>query len=279
MKGRIFKNKEGARRRGVHLIPNILTTGNLFSGLAAMGVCVPWSLGSGGNCDPDCDGLRRPGRHVARLTNSTSEFGVEYDSLSDLISFGLAPGFLIYAWALKSPGMLGAAIMFAYVACGALRLARFNVMASSAESRFFTGLPIPAAAGFIVTFYIFDTHISHLPASVLPSVVIALSLLMGFLMVSTVKYRSVKQLKFAGHNHFMYLVWAVLILVSVMAYPELMLFVICLAYVSSGLLEKGLERCHRTNDAGDAGSGARVDGVKGLIAWINGKEKAEALFF
>ena len=129
--------------------------------------------------------------------------------------------------------------MFAYVACGALRLARFNVMAGSGESRFFTGLPIPAAAGFIATFYIFNAHIGHLPESVLPSVVIALSLLMGFLMVSTVKYRSVKQLKFAGQNHFMHLVWAVLILVSVMAYPQLMLFVICLVYVSSGLLEKG----------------------------------------
>ena len=238
MKGRIFKNKEGARRRGVHLIPNILTTGNLFSGLAAMVFVYHGRLDAAAIAILIAMVFDVLDGTSARLTNSTSEFGVEYDSLSDLISFGLAPGFLIYAWALKSPGMLGAAIMFAYVACGALRLARFNVMASSAESRFFTGLPIPAAAGFIVTFYIFDTHISHLPASVLPSVVIALSLLMAFLMVSTVKYRSVKQLKFAGHNHFMYLVWAVLILVSVMAYPELMLFVICLAYVSSGLLEK-----------------------------------------
>ena len=222
MKGRIFKNKEGNRRRGVQLIPNILTTGNLFSGLAA--VVLVFDV---------LDGTS------ARLTDSTSEFGVEYDSLSDLVSFGLAPGFLIYAWVLESPGMLGAAIMFAYVACGALRLARFNVMAGSGEGRFFTGLPIPAAAGFIATFYIFNAHIGHLPDSILPSVVIALSLLMGFLMVSTVKYRSVKQLKFAGQNHFMHLVWAVLILVSVMAYPQLMLFVICLVYVSSGLLEKG----------------------------------------
>ena len=238
MKGRIFKNKEGKRRRGVHLIPNILTTGNLFSGLAAVVFVFHERFESAAIAILIAMIFDVLDGTSARLTDSTSEFGVEYDSLSDLISFGLAPGFLIYAWALESPGMLGAAVMFAYVACGALRLARFNVMGSSGDSRFFTGLPIPAAAGFISTFYIFDKHISHFSDAALPYVVIALSLLMSFLMVSTVKYRSVKQLKFQGHHHFMYLVWAVLILVSVMAYPQLMLFMICLGYAASGLLEK-----------------------------------------
>ena len=239
MRGRIFNNREGKRRRGVHLIPNVLTTGNLFSGLAAVVLVFHDRLETAAIAILIAMVFDVLDGTSARLTDSTSEFGVEYDSLSDLVSFGLAPGFLIYVWLLESPGLLGAAIMFAYVACGALRLARFNVMAGSGDSRFFTGLPIPAAAGFIATFYIFNTHIGHLPESVMPPVVMALSLLMAFLMVSTVRYRSVKQLKFAGHNHFMYLVWAVLILVSVMAYPQLMLFVICLAYVSSGLLEKG----------------------------------------
>ena len=100
-------------------------------------------------------------------------------------------------------------------------------------------LTIPAAAGLISTFYIFDKHIGQLSEAILSSVVIAVSLLMSFLMVSTVKYRSVKHLKFQGHHHFMYLVWAVLILVSVMAYPQLMLFMICLGYAMSGLVEKG----------------------------------------
>lgn len=240
MKGRILQNKEGKRRRGVHLIPNILTTGNLFSGLAAVVLVFHGRLEAAAIAILIAMVFDVLDGTSARLTDSTSEFGVEYDSLSDLISFGLAPGFLIYAWALKSPGMLGAAIMFAYVACGALRLARFNVIvANSGDHRFFTGLPIPAAAGLIATFYIFNKHIGHLPDDVLPSVVIALSLLMAFLMVSTVTYRSVKQLNFEGQHHFMYLVWAVLILVSVMAYPQLMLFLICLGYVSSGLLEKG----------------------------------------
>ncbi len=240
MKGRILNNREGKRRRGVHLIPNILTTGNLFSGLAAVVLVFHGRLEAAAIAILIAMVFDVLDGTSARLTDSTSEFGVEYDSLSDLVSFGLAPGFLIYAWALKSPGMLGAAIMFAYVACGALRLARFNVIvASSGDSRFFTGLPIPAAAGFLSSFYIFNKHIGHLSEDVLPLVVIALSLLMAFLMVSTLKYRSVKQLKFEGHHHFMYLVWTVLILVSVMAYPQLMLFLICLGYVSSGLLEKG----------------------------------------
>ncbi|MCZ6801033.1 MAG: CDP-diacylglycerol--serine O-phosphatidyltransferase [Nitrospirae bacterium] len=226
------------RRRGVHLIPNLLTTGNLFSGLAAVvfifherfeaaAIAILIAL-----VFDTLDGTS------ARVLNSTSEFGVEYDSLSDLISFGLAPGLLIYAWALKSPGMLGAAVMFAYVACGALRLARFNVMGSTGDNKFFTGLPIPAAAGVIATLYIFDKRILDMAPTMKSVVVLVVSLMLSFLMVSTLKYWSLKGLKFQGHNHFMYLVWAVLVLVSVIAYPQLMLFVIFGGYALSGIAEK-----------------------------------------
>ncbi len=240
MKGRILQNKEGQRRRGVHLIPNILTTGNLFSGLASVVLVFHGRFEMAAIAILIAMVFDVLDGTSARLTDSTSAFGVEYDSLSDLISFGLAPGILMYAWALGSPGMLGAAVMFAYVACGALRLARFNVTTGShVDSRFFTGLPIPAAAGVIATFCIFDTHLARLPENVLPFAVIVLSLALSFLMVSTVKYRSVKQLKFHGHHHFMYLVWTVLTLVSVIAYPQLMLFLACLGYAGSGVLEKG----------------------------------------
>ena len=239
MKGRILQNKEGQRRRGVQLIPNILTTGNLFSGLASVVLVLHGRFEMAAMAILIAMVFDVLDGTSARLTDSTSAFGVEYDSLSDLISFGLAPGVLIYAWALGSPGMLGAAVMFAYVACGALRLARFNVIAGShGETRFFTGLPIPAAAGLIATFCIFDTHIARLSEGVRPSVVIALSLALSFLMVSTVKYRSVKQMQFRGHHHFLYLVWTVLTLVSVIAYPQLMLFVACLGYACSGVCEK-----------------------------------------
>lgn len=242
MRGSFLKSsrddKEFRRRRGVHLIPNLLTTGNLFSGLAsvvfvfherfeaaAIAILVAMVFDT-------LDGAS------ARLMNSTSEFGVEYDSLADLISFGLAPGLLVYAWALKSPGMLGAAVMFAYVACGALRLARFNVMGSNGDSKYFTGLPIPAAAGLIATLLIFDNRLLGMEPTVRPIVALIVTFSLSFLMVSTVKYRSLKQLKFQGQHHFMYLVWGVLVLVSMVAYPQLMLFVVSSGYALSGLIEK-----------------------------------------
>ena len=109
MKSQIFKNKDGKRRRGVHLIPNILTTGNLFSGLAAVVFVFHGKFEAAAIAILIAMIFDVLDGTSARLTDSTSEFGVEYDSLSDLISFGLAPGFLIYAWALKSPGMLSAA--------------------------------------------------------------------------------------------------------------------------------------------------------------------------
>ncbi len=240
VKRRIFQNKDGRRRRGVHLIPNILTTGNLFSGLASVVLVLHGRFDMAAVAILAAMVFDVLDGTSARLTGSASTFGVEYDSLSDVISFGLAPGVLLYTWALGSPGMLGAAVMFAYVACGALRLARFNVIAGSyGDTRFFTGLPIPAAAGVMATFCIFDTHVAHLSESVRPSVVMALSLTLSFLMVSTVKYRSMKQLTFRGHHHFMYLVWTVLTLVSVIAYPQLMLFVACAGYACSGVVETG----------------------------------------
>ena len=169
---------------------------------------------------------------------STSHFGLQYDSLGDLVSFGVAPGLLIYAWALNTPSMLGAAILFAFVACGALRLARYNVSASLNDGKPFTGLPIPGAAGVIGTLVIFDHHVVDLGEAVRPIVGIVLSLVLAFLMVSTIKYRSVKELKFRESHHFNYLVYAILILMAVLAYPQLMLFAVFVAYTLSGLIEQ-----------------------------------------
>jgi CDP-diacylglycerol--serine O-phosphatidyltransferase len=237
--------KDGKRKRGVYLIPNLLTTGNLFSGLysilavfsanyvaAAIAILVAVIFDM-------LDGKS------ARWTNSTSQFGVEYDSLADLVSFGVAPGLLIYSWALSSHGMLGSAVMFAFVACGALRLARYNVMASAAEGKFFTGLPIPAAASVVATLVVFDHHILRLGAEVKPLLILIMTLTLAFLMVSTVKYRSFKDLKFRDGHHFNYLVWAILALMLVIAWPQLMLFVVFAAYALSGPCEKAVSLCAR----------------------------------
>ena len=132
----------------------------------------------------------------ARLTNSTSHFGLEYDSLSDVVSFGVAPGLLIYSWALSGQGTFGVAVMFAYVAMGAVRLARFNSTAAVSDGKYFTGLAIPAAAGVVASLVIFDHYSVRIGTEVKPLIVLIITLTLSFLMVSTIKYRSFKDMKF-----------------------------------------------------------------------------------
>jgi CDP-diacylglycerol--serine O-phosphatidyltransferase len=229
------------RRRAVYLIPNLLTTGNLFSGLyavlsvfhgnylaAAIAIMIALIFDM-------LDGKS------ARWTNSTSQFGVEYDSLADLVAFGVAPGLLMYGWALSVYDMLGPAVMFAFVACGALRLARFNVMTATSESKYFTGLPIPAAASVVATLVIFDREVAQLGLAGKPVAVLALTMALAFLMVSTIKYRSFKDLKFSGRAHFDNLVLAILLIMLVIAWPQVMLFVVFACYAVSGPIEKGVQ--------------------------------------
>jgi CDP-diacylglycerol--serine O-phosphatidyltransferase len=239
MRGAILK--EPKRRRAVYLIPNLLTTGNLFSGLfailavfkghylaAAVAIMVALIFDM-------LDGKS------ARWTNSTSQFGVEYDSLADLVAFGVAPGLLMYGWALSVYDMLGPAVMFAFVACGALRLARFNVMTATSESKYFTGLPIPAAASVVATLVIFDREVAQLGLAEKPIAVLVLTLSLAFLMVSTIKYRSFKDLKFSGRAHFDNLVLAILVLMLVVSWPQVMLFVLFACYAVSGPVEKVIQ--------------------------------------
>jgi CDP-diacylglycerol--serine O-phosphatidyltransferase len=236
MRGTLLK--EPKRRRAVYLIPNLLTTGNLFSGLfailavykghyvaAAVAILIALIFDM-------LDGKS------ARWTNSTSQFGVEYDSLADLVAFGVAPGLLMYGWALSIYDMLGPAVMFAFVACGALRLARFNVMTATSESKYFTGLPIPAAASVVATLVIFDREVVQVGLTEKPVLVLVLTLALAFLMVSTIKYRSFKDLKFSGRAHFDNLVLAILILMLVISWPQVMLFVVFACYALSGPIER-----------------------------------------
>jgi CDP-diacylglycerol---serine O-phosphatidyltransferase len=242
MKSTGFKSsfgKDGKRRKAaMHLIPNLFTTGNLFCGVyailsvfnanymaAAIAILVALIFDV-------LDGKS------ARLTNSTSQFGLEYDSLSDVVSFGVAPGFLIYSWALSGQGTFGVAVMFAYVAMGAVRLARFNSTVALSDGKYFTGLAIPAAAGVIASMVVFDHHIVRMGAEVKPIFVLIITLTLSFLMVSTIKYRSFKELKFKGHRQITYLVWGILTLMMVAAWPEVMLFVIFAGYALMGPVER-----------------------------------------
>ena len=232
--------KEPKRRRAVYLIPNLLTTGNLFSGLFAILAVFKGHYVAAAVAILIALVFDMLDGKSARWTNSTSQFGVEYDSLADLVAFGVAPGLLMYGWALSAYDMLGPAVMFAFVACGALRLARFNVMTATSESKYFTGLPIPAAASVVATLVIFDHHVGLLGIAGQPVPALVLTLTLAFLMVSTIKYRSFKDLKFSGRAHFDNLVLAILMLMLVIAWPQVMLFVVFACYAVSGPIEKGV---------------------------------------
>jgi CDP-diacylglycerol--serine O-phosphatidyltransferase len=222
------------RKKGVYLIPNLFTTGNLFSGfyavisvfnadylLAAYAILAATVFDS-------LDGK------VARLANATSRFGTEYDSLADLISFGLAPGLLIYSWALHSYNRLGWIAAFLFVVCGALRLARFNVQSSVQDPRYFNGLPIPAAAITVAMMVIVDNHILRLGSEVKPILILIMTYSLAFLMVSTIKYRSFKDINLKSRRSFQYLVWAVLIFGLIALEPVIMLFLVIVLYALSG---------------------------------------------
>lgn len=231
--------RERANKKiGVFIIPSLLTTANLFCGFysiietlksdyttAAVVILIAMLFDS-------FDGK------IARLTNSTSRFGVEYDSLSDIVSFGVAPGLLIYTWALNDYGKIGWLAVFLFVACGAMRLARFNTQASSTEMKYFTGLPIPSAAGLIATTVIFDYHILGMGKEVRPIVILLMTYILAYLMVSTIRYRSFKDIHLGERKPLSSLITVVLILVVIVAEPQIMLFILFSLYASSGPVER-----------------------------------------
>ena len=169
---------------------------------------------------------------VARMTNTESKFGMEFDSLSDLISFGVAPAILMYMWILPNQGRVGWLTAFVFVICGALRLARFNVTECT-DSRFFTGLPIPAAALFSVTWFLFcsKTGFDGKSAGI---VSIIFLYIISFLMVSNVKYPCFKKTDKEQKIPFNILVSIILTIVLIAAEPQITLFVIAFCYLISG---------------------------------------------
>lgn len=222
------------RRRGIFLLPNLLTTAALFSGFYAI------IAGMGGDFVNAAvaiiaagifDGL--DGR-VARLTNTTSAFGVQYDSLSDMVSFGLAPALVMFSWGLQPIGKYGWAVAFAFSACAALRLARFNTEAASADKRYFTGLASPAAAGLIATTVWVGYQVEI--GIELSALVGVGTLIIALLMVSNIRYYSFKGIDFRGRVPFWVILAVVLLFVVIAANPDLVLLIIGIAYASSGPL-------------------------------------------
>ncbi len=242
-------------RKGVYVLPNLITSGSLFAGfysivqshfgryeLAAFAIVAGVVL----------DGL--DGR-VARMTHTTTKFGVEYDSLADLVTFGVAPAFLVYGWALSPFDRWGWLAAFLYLVCGALRLARFNVQVNTVEKGKFNGLPIPAAATFVASCILFVTHLQQVDVdgggarsdilgwlsgvssamdAYRPFVVLITIYILALLMVSTVKFNSFKDLNPFLKRPFNTLVVFIFAMLLLFSEPQIMIFLAIAGYVVSG---------------------------------------------
>ena len=233
---------EEKRKRSVPFLPNFITTMSLFCGFysimfslkrdfhwAAILILIAGFI----------DGL--DGR-VARMTGTTSEFGKQYDSLSDVIAFGVAPAMMVYLWQLNAFGRLGFIATFLFVACGALRLARFNVDTSGSMTHF-TGLPIPVAAAGVVSTYLLTEELTRMmgPLPSLTPVAVLLGVyVLSFLMVSSIPYPSFKHVNYIKAHPFQLLVAGVLLLVVVALAPELMLFILAMTFIVGGAIWSGV---------------------------------------
>lgn len=225
---------ESPRRVGMHIyvLPNLLTTVNMFFGFFAIIYSINGNFKYAAYAIVIAAVFDQLDGRVARFANATSRFGAEYDSLSDLISFGLAPGLMLFLWSLEPFGRVGWLASFFYLACGALRLARFNVQSGSVEKAYFQGLPIPMAAG-IVASSVLAFHDLELDAT-RSWALLAMTFMLGFVMVSNFRYRSFKDIDFRHRLPFKYLVFGVFIFAMVAIRPETTLFVLFLSYATLG---------------------------------------------
>ena len=219
-------------RRGVYVIPALFTVGNVFCGYLSLMATVRgrYDLAAGliflaGFLD-SLDG------RVARMTGSTSAFGEQLDSLSDVLSFGLAPAFLVYHWGLSAFGRLGLLASFLFLVCGACRLARFNVQIHVVDKRWFVGLPIPAAAGALCG--LIWVIPEPLPDPRIATVFVGVTLLLGFLMVSTFRYRSFKDVDLRSRRSMRLVPLLGLVIAAVAAWrPDVCLASLAVVYALS----------------------------------------------
>jgi CDP-diacylglycerol--serine O-phosphatidyltransferase len=222
-------------KKGIYILPNLFTSASLFCGFYSIIASfkehfVPASIAI--LFSVVFDGL--DGR-IARLTNTTSKFGAEYDSLADVIAFGVAPSLLAYSWAMSIYGKWGWIVAFLFVLCGALRLARYNIQIGIIESSVFNGLPIPAAASVVATTVIFfSSDYIGVEGKFHNIFIIIFVIILSLLMVSSIKYYSFKDMKLLVRKPFTIFFWLVVLSIIIVAEPELMFFVIMLGYALSG---------------------------------------------
>ncbi len=234
-------------RKGIYILPNLITMSSMFAGFYSIIASLnsdferaAWAILIASIFDA-LDGW------VARMTHTATRFGIEMDSLADVISFGVAPGVLVYTWTLSSFGKIGWLGSFFLVACAALRLARFNVQMGSAEKKHFTGLPTPASALVIATTVLaYQEIIEILERVKLERIadvigkdywVLAMTFLLAGLMVSNITYHSLKEANLKERRPFGILVIIAAFLAVVAYHPALVLFLVSIFYVAVGIAE------------------------------------------
>jgi CDP-diacylglycerol--serine O-phosphatidyltransferase len=218
--------------RGIYFLPSVFTVANIFCGfyaiisgmqgrleLAAMliGLAVLFDILDG---------------RVARLANATSDFGKEFDSLADVISFGVAPGVLLYSWGLNLLPRVGWLACFLFVICGTMRLARFNIQSKVVDKRFFVGMPIPAAAGVPAALVFMFPEPLDSPAKGVP--VLVLMVFLALLMVSTLRYYSFKDIDLRRRQPYLVILFMALLFVAIGTHPQVMLLGMAAGYMLSG---------------------------------------------
>ena len=230
----VLRGRRQTRRfqRSVYLLPSMFTIGTLFCGYACIVHAMRADYATAAVFIGVATVLDVLDGRIARLAGAASEFGGEFDSLADVISFGVAPAVLVFAWGLEPLGRLGWAVGFLYVTATALRLARFNVQADSPDKRFFIGMPSPGAAGVLVSTVFAWPDGFGIPQA--PVVALAMVLVPALMMVSRIRFRAFGALTLRPRSSFLVLLQFAFLIAVIAVQPELVLFIMAYSYLASG---------------------------------------------
>jgi CDP-diacylglycerol---serine O-phosphatidyltransferase len=242
--------RAGGARRGAYLLPSLFTMANMFCGYACIVHAMRGDFHTAAGFIGVAIVLDMLDGRIARMTGTTSAFGLEFDSLADIVSFGVAPAILAFAWGLQPLGRVGWAAGFLFVASAAVRLARFNIQSGTQDKRFFVGMPSPPAAGIpAATVFAYPAGFSG-PWEA--SAVLAIVIVPAILMVSTIRFRSFKSFDLHSRRSYSVLLLLALGLVVLAAQPEAALLVLAYFYLASGLVGYVWSRLHRRQPGADA---------------------------
>jgi CDP-diacylglycerol--serine O-phosphatidyltransferase len=250
-------------RRGAYLLPSLFTLGNMFCGYACIVYAMRGEFATAAPFIGFAMVLDMLDGRIARMTGTASDFGIELDSLADVISFGMAPAILSFTWGLQPLGRVGWAVGFLFVAAAALRLARFNIQAGSQDKRYFVGMPSPAAAAVpAATVFFYPFGFTTRPEAF---GVVAMVVVPALLMVSTVRFRSFKTFDLQSRRSYSALLLIAIGLVLVVAQPEYLFVALAYGYLFSAFVELVWTRSRRRSTGSEEHSGDATPQAEGLV--------------